>query len=109
MNRGDNQLKMTLYSIPNFISHRYNLQFISVSYSYYAITSHMSTMRMGMEEAYRVWITALRQLDMKFDNLSNLLIQYGVIDKKTNDKSNNNNNDDNDDPNEFLHAEAIRL
>jgi len=71
------KMNMCLYSIPTLMEHRYNLQFIS--YSYGAITSHLSTMKTGMEEGYSAWGSALRQLDMKFDQLSTLLIKYNVI------------------------------
>ena len=76
-NSSTNSLKLHLYTIPSLIPHRYNLQFIS--YSYGAITSHLKTMKKGMEEAYSAWSTSLRQLDMKFDQLLTLLGKYNVI------------------------------
>lgn len=72
-----NTLKLCLYNLPSLIPRRYNLQFIS--YSYGAITSHLVTMRKGMEDGYNAWSAALRQLDMKFDQLSTLLVKYNVI------------------------------
>ncbi|GFH52388.1 hypothetical protein CTEN210_08864 [Chaetoceros tenuissimus] len=70
-------MKLSLYHISSLSQHRYNLQFISASYS--SITNHFNTMKTGMTEAYNVWNTCLRQLDMKFDQMTNLLKRYGVI------------------------------
>lgn len=71
--------KVVLYNNHNLIAHRYNLQF--VSYSYSAITRCLEMMKVGMTEGYGAWSTSLRQLDTKFDQLSTLLIKYGVIQK----------------------------
>ena len=70
-------LKLVLYSIPTLVRHRYNLQFISSSYG--SITNHLSTMKTGMEESHGAWGSALRQLDIKFDQLMNLMKKYNVI------------------------------
>lgn len=70
-------LNLALFSIPTIVEHRYNLQFISSSYG--SITNHLATMKTGMEESYGAWNTSLRQLDMKFDQLMNLMIKYNVI------------------------------
>jgi hypothetical protein len=77
-------LKLCIYNLPSLIPRRYNLQFIS--YSYGAITSHLKTMREGMSEVYSAWSAALRQLDVKFDQLSNLLIKYNVISQNQNEQ-----------------------
>lgn len=70
-------LQMSMYHLPSILSDRYNLQFIS--YSYGAITNHLTTMKKCMDEVYNAWSAALRQLDMKFDQLSSLLVKYNVI------------------------------
>jgi hypothetical protein len=66
-----------LYNIPTLVGHRYNLQFISSSYV--SISHHLSTMKVGMEETQNAWCAALRQLDLKFEQLLNLLKKYNVI------------------------------
>uniref|UniRef100_A0A7S3Q2N8 Anaphase-promoting complex subunit 4 n=1 Tax=Chaetoceros debilis TaxID=122233 RepID=A0A7S3Q2N8_9STRA len=69
--------KVVLYNNHYLIAHRYNLQF--VSYSYSSITRCLEMMKLGITEGYGAWSTSLRQLDTKFDQLSTLLIKYGVI------------------------------
>ncbi len=68
---------LILYSIPNIIKKRYQLQTITSSYC--SIMSHLTTIHGGMNEASSAWSGALRQLDMKFDQLSTLLKKYGVM------------------------------
>jgi len=75
--KSSKSMKLVLYSIPTLVGHRYNLQFISSSYG--SITNHLTTMRTGMEESYGAWGSSLRQLDIKFDQLMNLMKKYNVI------------------------------
>lgn len=70
-------VRYMLYNFPTLVGHRYNLQVISSSYM--SICHHISTMKCGMEETQNAWCAALRQLDMKFDQLLNLLKKYYVI------------------------------
>jgi len=72
-------IRYILYNIPTVVDHRYNLQCISSFYV--SICHHVSTLKCGMEETQNAWCGALRQLDMKFDQLLNLLKKYNVIEQ----------------------------
>ena len=86
---------LTLYSIPIISKKRNQLQIIS--YSYCSIMSHLTTLHEGMKESCSAWSGSLRQLDMKFDQLSNLLTKYGVMPPEiSNTTGNSNSNSAND-------------
>ena len=66
-----------LIHIPLLTKQRYNIQYISHFYSH--MTNHIQTISKGMKDVSNTWSTAIKQLDMKFDQLRTLLVKYGVI------------------------------
>jgi hypothetical protein len=72
-----NTTALVLYSIPAMTKNRYKLQIISSSYC--SIMSHFTTLHEGTKETCSAWNGSLRQLDMKFDQLSTFLTKYGVM------------------------------
>jgi len=68
---------LSLYSVPAIPRHRYELQTISSLYC--SIMAHIRAVGKGLHEATSTWNGALRQLDQKFDQVVNLLRNYGAL------------------------------
>ena len=75
--KSDCASSLILYTLPDIATKRYQLQIISSSYC--SIMSHLTALHEGMRETHSAWSGSLRQLDMKFDQLSTLLLKYGVM------------------------------
>ena len=68
---------LSLYTVPAVPQHRYELQTISSLYC--SIMAHIRAIGKGLQEASSTWNGALRQLDQKFDQVVNLLRNYGAM------------------------------
>ena len=68
---------LSLCSVPAIPQHRYELQTISSLHC--SIMAHIHAIGKGLREATSSWNGALRQLDQKFDQVVNLLRNYGAI------------------------------
>lgn len=68
--------KLTIYSIPTLITHRYSLQIIAAKYS--SIQEHLVAIREGVTSVSSSWRNTLRPLDVKMDALQKILTGYGI-------------------------------
>lgn len=68
--------KLSIYSVPALLKHRYSLQTISATYS--SIQRHLQTIQEGITNVFSSWKNALRPLDTKLESLQKVLKTYGI-------------------------------
>ncbi len=77
----------TLFSVPLFAEKRFDLQILTSSYR--SIFSRLRDAKKGVRSSLTVWQSALRPLDVKFQNLFRLLCKYNVVPQNQNDNAYN--------------------
>jgi hypothetical protein len=68
--------KVSIYSTPGLVKHRFSLQTISALYS--SIQSHLQAIREGAPSVLSSLRNTLKPLDIKLDSLQKVLTNYGI-------------------------------